>query len=68
MYATARLTPGDESGALAVPAASVIRVLDRQLVFKVVDNTARAADVKTGLRDGDYIEILEGLSRATSMW
>jgi hypothetical protein len=38
------------------------------LVFKVVDNTARAADVKTGLRDGDYIEILEGLSRATSMW
>lgn len=26
------------------------------------NNTARAADVKTGLRDGAYIEILEGLS------
>ena len=62
MYATARLTLATSPGALAVPAASVIRVLDRQLVFKVVDNTARAADVKTGLRDGDYIEILEGLS------
>jgi len=62
MYATARLTLATSPGALAVPASSVIRVLDRQLVFKVEDNTARAADVKTGLRDGAYIEILEGLS------
>lgn len=62
MYATARLTLATSPGALAVPAASVIRVLDRQLVFRVEENTARAADVKTGLRDGAYIEILEGLS------
>jgi RND family efflux transporter MFP subunit len=62
MYATARLTLATSPGALAVPASSVIRVLDRQLVFKVEDDTARAADVKTGLRDGAYIEILEGLS------
>ncbi|HPJ56243.1 MAG TPA: efflux RND transporter periplasmic adaptor subunit [Kiritimatiellia bacterium] len=62
MYATARLTLATSPGALAVPASSVIRVLNRQLVFKVEDNTARAADVKTGLRDGAYMEILEGLS------
>ena len=62
MYATARLTLATSPGALAVPASSVIRVLDRQLVFRVENNTARAADVKTGLRDGAYIEILEGLS------
>jgi RND family efflux transporter MFP subunit len=62
MYATARLTLATSPGALAVPASSVIRVLDRQLVFRVENNTARAADVKTGLRDGAYIEIFEGLS------
>ena len=62
MYATARLTLATSPGALAVPASSVIRELDRQLVFRVENNTARAADVKTGLRDGAYIEILEGLS------
>ena len=62
MYATARLTLATSSGARVVPAASVIRVLDRQLVFQVEGNTARAVDVKTGLRDGAFIEILEGLT------
>ena len=62
MYATAKLTLASSPGALTVPAAAVIRVLDRQLVFTVRDGTARATDVKTGLRDAADFEIVEGLS------
>ena len=35
MYATAKLTLATSPGALTVPAAAVVRVLDRQLVFTV---------------------------------
>lgn len=62
MYATAKLTLATRPGALAVPAAVVIRVLDRQLVFTVQDGVARATPVKTGIRDGAFVEILEGLA------
>ena len=62
MYATARLTLATSPGALVVPASSVVRALDRKLVFVVRDGTARAADVKTGIRDGEDIEIVEGLA------
>ena len=62
MYATAKLTLASRPGALAVPAAVVIRALDRQLVFTVQDGVARATPVKTGIRDGAFVEILEGLA------
>ena len=45
-----------------MPAAVVIRALDRQLVFTVQDGVARATPVKTGIRDGAFVEILEGLA------
>ena len=62
MYATARLTLATRAGALAIPASAVVRVLDRQLVYAVRDGTARAVDVKTGIRQGAYVEIVEGLA------
>lgn len=62
MYATARLTLATSPGALVVPAAAVIRVLDHQLVFTVHDGVAQASRVKTGLRDGEAIEIVAGLA------
>ena len=62
MYATAKLTLATSPGALTVPAAAVIRVLDRQLVYVVRDGVARAATVQTGVRDGIDVEIAEGLS------
>ena len=62
MYATAKLTLANRPGALAVPAAAVIRVLSRQVVFTVQDGVARATPVKTGIRDGAFVEILEGLA------
>ncbi|NCD21537.1 MAG: efflux RND transporter periplasmic adaptor subunit [Spartobacteria bacterium] len=61
MYATARLTLATSPGAVAVPAAAVIRVLDRQVVFTVEDGRARATDVVTGIRAGEYLEIVSGL-------
>lgn len=65
MYATAKLTLATSPGALVVSASSVIRVLDRQLVFTVEDGTAHATPVKTGIRDGAYIEIVDGLTEGT---
>jgi len=62
MYATAEVRMAMRETALMVPASSVIRVLDRQIVFVLDDGTARAAAVKTGIRSGDKVEILEGLS------
>jgi len=61
MYATAEIRMAMRSSALMVPASSVVRVLDRQVVFVVEDNAARAAQVATGIRSGDQVEILDGL-------
>ncbi|MDY0148697.1 MAG: efflux RND transporter periplasmic adaptor subunit [Kiritimatiellia bacterium] len=65
MYATAKLTLAARPGALVVPASSVIRVLDRYVVFTVEDGMAQATPVTTGLRDGAFIEIAEGLAEGT---
>lgn len=62
MYATARLTLATSPGALTVPAAAVIRVLDRQVVFTVKAGAARATEVQTGLRAGTLLEITSGLA------
>ena len=61
MYATAEIRMAMRDAALMVPAASVLRVLERQIVFVVEGDTARAATVRTGIRSGDRVEILEGL-------
>jgi RND family efflux transporter MFP subunit len=61
MYATAEVSMAMREAALMVPAASVLRVLERQIVFVVEGDTARAATVKTGIRSGELVEIVEGL-------
>ncbi len=62
MYATARLTLATSPGALVVPVSSVVRMLERRIVFVVKEGVARAIEVKTGIRDGADIEIMEGLA------
>jgi RND family efflux transporter MFP subunit len=62
MYATAKLALATKAGALTVPAAAVVRVLDRKLVFVVRDNRAQAVTVQTGIRDGADVEIVAGLA------
>lgn len=61
MYATAEVRMALRAAALMVPAASVLRVLERQIVFVVENDTARAATVTSGVRSGDKVEILTGL-------
>ena len=62
MYATAEIRMAMRETALMVPASSVIRVLDRRVVFVVEGDAARTTTVKTGIRSGDQVEILEGLT------
>ena len=47
--------------ALLVPAASVLRVLDKQIVFVIEGDKARTATVQTGARSGALVEIIDGL-------
>lgn len=62
MYATAEIRMAVRESALMVPASSVVRVLDRQVVFVVEGDAARAATVRTGIRSGDQVEIVDGLA------
>jgi len=45
-----------------VPDASVLARLNRSVVFVVKDGKANMRDVKTGLRNDGWTEILEGLA------
>lgn len=47
---------------LAVPDVSVLERLDRHVVFVEKDGKSRMTDVKTGLRNDGFTEILEGLA------
>lgn len=62
MYATATLRTAARDGIVLIPAASVIRVLDRHVVFVADGDRARAADVTLGIRSGDSVEIVTGLA------
>ena len=62
MYATVRLNLATRTAALAVPAAAILRVLDRQIVYVADNGTVRATDVQTGIRSGADVEIVAGLS------
>lgn len=62
MYATVRLNLATRPNALAIPAAAIIRVLDRQLVYVADNGAVRAADVRTGIRSGADVEIVDGLA------
>jgi RND family efflux transporter MFP subunit len=62
MYARVRLTVERRPDALTVPRNAVVDIDGKRGVFLVADQTARFAEVKTGLSDGERVEILEGLT------
>ena len=61
MYATTEIRSVGHKNALLLPAASILRVLDRQIVFVIEGDVARARNVTVGIRSGDMVEILEGM-------
>ncbi len=62
MYATARLIVERRENALALPADTLVRRLDKYFAFVVRDGVAHSRSVKVGMRSGEFIEILDGLS------
>jgi RND family efflux transporter MFP subunit len=62
MYARVRLTVERRPDALTVPRNAVVDVDGKRGVFLVAEQTARFAEVKAGLSDGERVEILDGLT------
>jgi HlyD family secretion protein len=51
-----------ERDALAVPVTAIGRSAEGSTVMKVSDGVVSRVSVKTGIRDGGWIEVLEGIS------
>lgn len=51
----------DEREAIAVPVTAVGSTADGATVTKIVDGLAKRVPVRTGIRDGGFVEIVEGL-------
>jgi len=62
MYATARIVVARKDQAVAVPVDALIRRLGKHYAFVVQDDVARRREVKLGLRSGEYVEVVKGLS------
>ena len=60
LFASVRLLVAKESPALMVPSSSLLSFAGLTKVFVVEGNHAVERVVKTGLREGGYVEILEG--------
>jgi HlyD family secretion protein len=56
-----------ERAALAVPVTAVGSSSTGATVMKVVDGTVTRVPVRTGIRDGGWIEILEGLAEGDTV-
>jgi RND family efflux transporter MFP subunit len=61
MYARVRLTADRRSNALAVPRAAIVDLENRHGVYLAENDVAKFKDVKTGLSDGEWVEVVEGL-------
>ncbi len=62
MYARARLAVERRAEAVLVPAAALVGGKGQDFVFTVADGKARRVPVKAGFRDGDDVEIVDGLA------
>jgi membrane fusion protein (multidrug efflux system) len=67
LFATARFELPPRLGALAVPAAAVIRDEGRSFVWIVEDGRARTLAIREGLADGDWVEVVEGVGPGQSV-
>ena len=62
MYATGAFALDERADVLVVPFEAVLRIRDRHCVYKVAGGKAVLADVETGLRHDDVVEIVSGLA------
>ncbi len=61
MFVRTRLILAERANALVVPEEALIPAGSEQFVYKVVDGKAARVRVKTGLRRGSHVEVVEGL-------
>ena len=61
MFSEIRLVVGAKAGAVAAPSAAVLNENGRSYVFVPVNGTAVRRDVKTGIGNDDFIQIVSGL-------
>ena len=62
MSAVVRLTVREAAGALSVPSSAVVRDGDDDVVFAVVDGTARKRVVEVGAQGEERVEVTSGLT------
>jgi len=67
LYASVRLPLNIRNQTLAVPSEAIIRILDRSIVYVAEGQTARAREVTLGIREGNLVEILQGLAEGEPM-
>jgi len=61
MFVRTRLILEERPNALTVPEEALMPAGTEQFVYKVVDNKATRVKVRTGLRRGSQVEVVEGL-------
>jgi len=67
-FVRARIVTDELIGRLAVPRESVVKADDEQVIYVVEDDKAVQIPVKTGLRDGNLIEVeAEGLKEGDTI-
>jgi len=62
MFADVEIIYNEHSNVLVVPRIAVLEKEGRTILFTVEDDRARLREVKTGINDGEKIEIVEGLT------
>jgi len=67
MFADVEIIYNEHSNVLVVPRISVLEKEGRTILFTVEDGRAKLREVKTGISDGEKIEIVEGLTEGESV-
>ena len=67
MYARVRLMADRKQNALVVPRNAIVDISGRRGIYTVDGDVARFQAVQTGLSDGDFIEVTEGVQEGTRL-
>jgi RND family efflux transporter MFP subunit len=62
MYAVAKVVLQTKPQAIVVPMDALIRLLDKYYAFVVEDDKAKRREVGLGIRSGQFVEVISGLS------
>ncbi|VCU69113.1 Cobalt-zinc-cadmium resistance protein CzcB [Pigmentiphaga humi] len=65
LFITVRVLRPEEAVAVAVPASALQAMGEHRVVFAAVPGGFEAREVRTGRRDAEYVEVLEGLEPGT---